>query len=57
MAGEPEDIALKDRVLQLLLLAWMQRYDERRLLESVPAVTAWLARLASLPPIAAALGA
>ena len=38
-------------------LAWMQRYGERRLLESVPAVTAWLARLASLPPIAAALGA
>jgi glutathione S-transferase len=38
-------------------LAWMQRYAERRLLDEVPVVAEWLARLSGLPPIADALPA
>jgi glutathione S-transferase len=36
-------------------LTWMDRYAEARLLDEAPAVRAWLARLAELPPVAAAL--
>jgi glutathione S-transferase len=36
-------------------LEWMQRYAEAHLLDDVPDVRAWMARLADVPPIAAAL--
>ena len=36
-------------------LDWMRRYAEGRLLDEVPDVGEWLARLAALPPVAAAL--
>lgn len=36
-------------------LAWMDRYAEARLLDEVPPVRVWLARLRALPPVADAL--
>ena len=36
-------------------LSWMRRYAEARLLDDVPTVLDWLDRLASAPPVAAAL--
>jgi glutathione S-transferase len=36
-------------------LAWMRTYAEARLLDDVPAVTAWLARLDAIPAVADAL--
>ncbi|TMB03389.1 MAG: glutathione S-transferase family protein [Deltaproteobacteria bacterium] len=38
-------------------LSWMRRYAEARLLDGVPTVLDWLDRLASAPPVAAALSA
>ena len=38
-------------------LSWMRRYAEARLLDDVPNVVDWLDRLASSPPVAAALSA
>jgi glutathione S-transferase len=37
-------------------LAWMRNYDEARLLDDVPNVQRWLARLDDVPAIASALG-
>ncbi len=36
-------------------LAWMQKYEERRLLDSAPRVRQWMDRLAGVPEIRAAL--
>ena len=38
-------------------LTWMRRYAEARLLDAEPRVQDWLARLADVPAIAAALSA
>jgi glutathione S-transferase len=38
-------------------LSWLSRYAEARLLDEVPLVQRWLARVAEPPPIAAALSA